>query len=183
MNKTNKWLKLLLVIVLFIAVGIGGTAVQKFSGRYTDLNRKSKLVSTEINDSATVHVKGAVKNAGTYTLTEGDRVSDAIKSAGGASDGADLDRINLARVIKDGDEIFVPKSGEDFSITPSGAVNINSADVETLKTIPGISDTLAQKIYNYRAQNGNFENLEDIINVKGIGDKTFAKIKSYITVQ
>lgn len=179
----NKWLKLLLVIVLFIAVGIGGTAVQKFSGRYTDLNRKSKLVSTEINDSATVHVKGAVKNAGTYTLTEGDRVSDAIKSAGGASDDADLDRINLARVIKDGDEIFVPKSGEDFSITPSGAVNINSADVETLKTIPGISYTLAQKIYDYRAQNGNFENLEDIIKVKGIGDKTFAKIKSYITVQ
>lgn len=134
----NKWLKLLLVIVLFIAVGIGGTAVQKFSERYTDLNRKSKLVSTEINDSVTVHVKGAVKNAGTYTLTEGDRVGDAIDSAGGADADADLDRINLARVIKDGDEIFVPKSGEDFSITPSGAVNINSADVETLKTIPGI---------------------------------------------
>ena len=129
----NKWLKLLLVIVLFIAVGIGGTAVQKFSERYTDLNRKSKLVSTEINDSVTVHVKGAVKNAGTYALTEGDRVSDAIKSAGGASDDADLDRINLARYVKDGDEMFVPKSGEDFSVTPSGAVNINSPTSKRLK--------------------------------------------------
>lgn len=183
MKKISNPLKPLIVIILFIAVGFGGAAVQKFSDRYTALNRSAKLVSTDIDDKATVHVKGAVKNAGTYTLTEGDSVNDAVEAAGGANENADLDKINLARYINDGDEIFIPAAGEDFSVTPSGAVNINAADVETLKTIPGISETLARKIADYRAENGNFESVDDIVKVKGIGSKTLAKIKNYITVQ
>lgn len=96
---------------------------------------------------------------------------------------SDKDAVNLARVIHDGEEIFIPKQGEDFTITPSGKININKADVRLLKTIPNIDEKMSEKIIEYRETYGNFSKISDIKRVKGIGDKTFAVIKDFICVE
>ncbi len=183
LKKINKDLAFLIIAVLFILTGLAGAYIEKANDGFTQADRAAKMVSDEINDSIKVHIKGAVKKEGVYSLTDGDRVADAINSAGGLSDSADVEKVNLARFIKDGEEIFIPTAGENFSVTKSGVVNINEADFETLKTIPGISDTLAQRIIDYRNENGKFGDTVEIKKVSGIGDKIYARIMPYITAQ
>lgn len=147
-----------------------------------------------------VHVTGEVKNSGVVSLDEGSRVVDAIYSAGGETVDADLNKLNLAYVLNDGDKIYVPKkedeqteyitsgAGENVSsstaqTSDSKIININTATVEELSTLPGIGNAIAERIVAYRMQNGKFENVEDIKNVTGIGDSKFNNIKDLITVK
>jgi len=143
-----------------------------------------------------IHITGAVNRPGVYELSEGDRVKDAIDAAGGASSDADLTIINLAQKLRDEDKIYVPKIGEFDNtkeasenlipgINPSeaGKIDINSADITQLDSLPGIGPATAQKIIDYREQNGPFKTIEEIKNVSGIGDKKFEDIKDKITVR
>ncbi|MGF7399346.1 helix-hairpin-helix domain-containing protein [Thermoanaerobacterium thermosaccharolyticum] len=150
----------------------------------------NEMVSNEKPKEIKVYVTGLVKSPGVYTMKDGDRVDDAIKLAGGALEGADLSNINLAEKVKDEQMIKVPKIGEDNSSTggigdvkkADGKININKATKEELDTLPGIGEITAQRIIDFREQHGNFQKIEDIMNVSRIGPKLFEQIKDKITV-
>ena len=138
-----------------------------------------------------VYVSGAVLHPDVYTLPPDSIVKDAMLAAGGPADDADLDRINLASPVADGQQIYVPRQGEgDLPVQPlSGQrssdfrVNINTADAVALETLPGIGPALAQRILDYRQAHGPFVRAEDIMEVSGIGKATFEKLRDHITTE
>lgn len=135
-----------------------------------------------------VYVSGAVKKPDVYALPVKANVKEAIAAAGGATEEADLDRINLALELADQMQVYVPHQGEaapppsDGLAPAAGKININTASLEELDRLPGIGPSIAQTIIDYRTTNGPFKQIEDINAVKGIGDALFAKIKDSITV-
>lgn len=139
-----------------------------------------------------VYLSGQVKNISVVELEDNGnlRLVDAINLAGGLTDLADTEAINLAAPLSDGQhihiptkEIFLRTSQETSAAVDSGdKVNINTADLERLKTLKGIGPVTAQKIIDYREQNGAFKTIDEIKNVHGIGDKKFDAIKDKITV-
>ena len=146
-----------------------------------------------------VDVSGAVPRPGLYKFPEHARVQDAIDAAGGLLADANVDSLNLAALLQDGQQLDIPyKSGSapsetvilPVSVTETPAssstgqdlVNINTATLEELDTLPGIGLTTAQKIIDYRTVNGPFATIEDIMNVSGIGPATFDDLKDLITV-
>lgn len=141
-----------------------------------------------------VDVKGAVKNPGVYQMEEGDRVVDAIEKAGGVLDEADVNQINFAAILQDEMVVFVPMIGEELEATnysgtlqaqgdSQGKIRINYATSEELQQIPGIGPAKAEAIIAYREEHGPFQKEEDLLQVSGIGQKSFEKMKEYITVK
>ena len=158
-----------------------------------------------------VHVSGHVVNPGVYELSPTDRVEAAVEAAGGMSEDADANRLNLARVVQDGEQIYVPGLATDDTATnQSGAsssvpststssksssqsagsagssrtqkVNINTADANELCSLPGVGQSTAQKIITYRQTEGRFATKEDLKQVSGIGEKKYAALADFITV-
>jgi competence protein ComEA len=145
-----------------------------------------------------VHVTGAVVRPGLYDLPEDSRVMDAIEAAGGLVAEADKNGLNLAARVEDAQRLdvpfvsgYVPEADQGFVVITEGTpspfsgeklININSASLAELDTLPGIGPTTAQKIIAYREENGPFATIEDIVNVSGIGSATFENIKDLITV-
>jgi competence protein ComEA len=125
-----------------------------------------------------VHVTGAVLSPGLETLQTGARVADAVDAAGGFTADADQSAINLARFVKDGEQVNVPCIGE----AGSGLVNINRADAAELDALPGIGPVLAQRIVADRDANGPFSSLDDLGRVSGIGDAVLSTIAALATV-
>lgn len=145
----------------------------------------------EEKGTITVHVAGAVGRPGVYQLPAGARVSQAVQLAGPLPE-ANPHALNLAAPLKDGQQIIVPRAGEEASTnvvpgstgsTPKAKVNINTAGLEELDSLPGIGPALAQRILDYRQQHGPFRSIEDLQNVSGIGSKRFEELKDLITVQ
>ena len=136
-----------------------------------------------------VYVSGAVQQPDVYALSPGSIVKDAVLAAGGPAGDADLDRINLASPLADGQQIYVPRLGEeDVPVQPpsrlpasAGLVNINTADAAALETLPGIGPALAQRILDFRQASGPFEQIEDLMEVSGIGPGIFDQIRELIT--
>ena len=135
-----------------------------------------------------VDVTGAVNNPGVYTLTGKSRVIDAIKAAGDSAPGADLSTINLARVLNDGEQIYVDStvinsSGARVSKKiPSGPININRATARQLDALDGIGPVIAARIVEYRKVNGSFLSVDDLQKVSGIGAAKFAQIKAKVRI-
>jgi competence protein ComEA len=141
-----------------------------------------------------VYVSGAVARPDVYSLPEGSRVKQAIEAAGGFTVDADRGQVNLAASLADGGQIHVPRIGEAAPPTPAAApttpraqasapVNINTASLTELDTLPGIGPALAQRIIDDRTANGPFQSPEDIKRVRGIGDALYEQIKDLITVR
>jgi competence protein ComEA len=135
-----------------------------------------------------VDVTGAVTKPGVYTLAANSRVIDAIKAAGDSAPGADLSTINLARVLSDGEQIYVDatiinSAGKRISKTVhSGPINVNRATAAQLDSLDGIGPVIAKRIIEYRKVNGPFATVEDLQKVSGIGTAKFAIIKSKLRV-
>ncbi|MGV8896157.1 MAG: helix-hairpin-helix domain-containing protein [Rhodoglobus sp.] len=136
-----------------------------------------------------VHILGAVERPGLYSLSEGDRAIDAVAAAGGFIDTADQRQLNLARFVVDGEQIVVPVIGEipdaaaaNPGSTVGGKVNINTADEAALDTLPQVGPAMAARIIAYRTANGRFEAIEDLMNVTGVGAKTFEGMRDLVTV-
>jgi competence protein ComEA len=137
-----------------------------------------------------VYVSGAVATPGVYTLPPRSLVDDALKAAGGATAEADLDHINLALEVRDQQQIHVPRKGEPAQRAPDAPaspavkrVNINTATLAELDTLPKIGLVTAQRIIDYRTKNGPFKEIQDLKNISGIGDATFEALKDLITVE
>ena len=135
-----------------------------------------------------VDVTGAVTKPGVYTLAANSRVIDAIKASGDSAPGADLSTINLARVLSDGEQIYVDatvlnSAGKRVSKTVhSGPINVNRATAAQLDSLDGIGPVIAKRIIEYRKVNGPFATIEDLQKVSGIGTAKFAIIKSKLRV-
>jgi competence protein ComEA len=130
-----------------------------------------------------VAVQGRVAHPGLYRLPGGSRVADALDAAGGALPGVDLSYVNLARKLVDGELILVGVSAPPAPPgTPAGKVNLNSATLTELDTLPGVGPALGQRILDYRAAHGSFGSVEELRHVPGIGDAKFAELKSLVTV-
>lgn len=148
-----------------------------------------------------VHVIGAVARPGLYEFPTGARIQDAIDAAGGMLAEASSESLNLAQLLEDGQQLDIPyKAGQEpvistpgidlpSSVTPTPSadpnaelININTATLEELDTLPGIGPSTAQKIIDYRTANGPFANIEDLVNVSGIGPSTMDQLRPLITV-
>lgn len=150
------------------------------------VNDKEIKEESKVNEIA-VYITGAVNKEGVYYCKKNVRLNDVIANAGGLKKEADIDKINLARKIIDGDKVVIPYKREDveedFTETEetSKKININEASKEKLVEIPGIGDSTADKIIKYREKN-KFETIEDLKEVPGIGDSKFEKIKELVYV-
>jgi competence protein ComEA len=134
-----------------------------------------------------VHILGAVESPGVYQFRDGDRVVDAIAAAGGFTATADQQTVNLARFLTDGEQILVPVEGAAPHPVPApgdpgGKVNLNTASSAELETLPRIGPATAERILAWRETNGRFGSVDDLLNVPGIGDKTFESLKELVTV-
>jgi competence protein ComEA len=132
-----------------------------------------------------VDVAGAVRRPGLYRLAAGTRVDDALAAAGGATARADLDAVNRAAPLADGEQIVVPVRGAAAAAgatgtAPGAPVDLNSATVEQLDTLPGIGPTTAQKIVAYRQQHGAFHSLAELDAISGIGPARLAELKGLV---
>jgi len=148
-----------------------------------------------VGGDVTVHVAGAVARPGVYTLPAGSLVNDAIVRAGGATRRADLDMVNLAAELADGGQVFVPEPGEPVppapaassgpgppSALPPGPVDLNTATVEQLDTLPGVGPATAAAIVLHREQNGPFVIIDDLEAVPGIGPAKLEAVRQLVSV-
>ena len=211
-NNLTQTQKRIFIIGIIIAVGIIAFYVYSKDNNYEEISTEEIMVKNETQTEETtdtekivVHIMGAVKNEGIVELNEGARVSDAINSAGGLAEDADMSKINLAYVLEDGVKIRIPSINdeptEEYITTDgveivesssqttqnggnskSGLININTANETELDSLPGIGPSIAAKIINYREENGDFASIEDIKNVSGIGDSKFEELKDLICV-
>lgn len=142
-----------------------------------------------VTETATAHAAGAVGRPGVYRLPPGARVTDLLDAAGGPSPDADLDQLNLAAPVADGERIYVPKRGEAAppvagaaSGAPVGPVNLNTATADQLDALPGVGPATAAAILDWRKQNGRFRTVEDLLEVRGIGDARLADLRDKVKV-
>ncbi len=130
-----------------------------------------------------VHVSGAVVRPGVYTFSDGARVEDALRAAGGPNESADVSRLNLAVRLKDEMQVMVPsRNSVPLTLAPAGnLLNINTATARQLEDLPGIGEVTAQRIIDYREQNGPLQRVEELLEAKLVSRSTYDKIKDKIT--
>lgn len=177
-----------------IALGIIATIVLTFSllivlRGNTQINAAPQIIPMTISEPEIfVDVTGAVNKPGVYSLAGRSRVIDAIKAAGDSAPGADLSTINLARVLNDGEQIYVDSTTSNISgqgvskKVASGPININRATLRQLDGLDGIGPVIATRIIEYRKKNGSFLTIDDLQKVSGIGAAKFAQIKSKVRI-
>ena len=141
---------------------------------------------------ALVHVAGAVRSPGVYRLREGERIQDAVRRAGGPRAGADLNAINLAAKVADGQQVVVPRRGAAAATSvagtspgepggpPQAPVSLNTATAEQLDTLDGVGPATASKILDYRRQHGGFRSIDDLGEIPGIGPKRLAALRGKV---
>ena len=183
--------------LLLVIVGIG----MNFKDQLVT-KEETKIVSKEIspmidndlqsNNEVVIDIGGEVIKPGVYKMKNGDRVEDVLIMAGGLSAGADRDwvdkNLNKAEKLYDGEKIYIPKVGENMAVSrdaingvsTSKVIRLNSATLEELDGLAGVGPAIAQRIIDYREENGGFKNIEEVKLVPGIGDKMFEKIKNEI---
>jgi competence protein ComEA len=173
-----------LVAISVVAISIAGFFLFASRGEAVE-TPTVKVVSETPRKSVFIHVAGQVRRPGVYPILDGSRVIDAITAAGGAKAGVDLSNINLARILVDGEQVFVgpqKSSKSSSSKSYSGIVYINRATATQFDSLSGIGPVLAKRIVDYRTSSGPFVDIADLQKVEGIGVKTFEKIKNRLSL-
>ena len=190
------------LVVLSAAVGWGILRGQTTQAETIALEGAAVSAEKSADDSVVspaeglyVHVLGDVVEPGLYILEPGARLVDALAAAGGTLESADLQAVNLARPLSDGEQIVVPRIGaEPAPAAPGGGgsaggaagadgvIDLNSADQTALETLPRIGPALAQRIIEWRDENGRFRSVDDLLAVPGIGEKLLAGVREKVRV-
>lgn len=211
MKKLNKNQKIvILVIVIIIIISISYYSYTKENIEYEELSVinqtntvNSEKTEKEIN-KIKVHISGAVEKEGVIELESNSRIADLIEKAGGIKQNAYMKEVNLASKLEDGEKVYIPTkeeyekdkkqetatnmviSNKQELVTgnkqSSNKININTATQELLDNLPGVGASTAQKIINYRKENGKFKKKEDLKNVSGIGDSKYNQLKDLIEI-
>lgn len=213
MKKYNKKIIIYISMIIFIA-GIYYFFIrdEDYIENNTNLNilttseentqKEDNLSNT--NENIVIYITGAVKNEGIYEIEENSRIADSIEKAGGLTEEANIENINLAYILEDGMKIYIPKKDENINeirddtntyiskentisegskdTNKDEKININIATQTELETLPGIGPSTALKIIEYRKENGKFNSIEDIKKISGIGDSKFSQIKDLIKI-
>jgi competence protein ComEA len=207
LSKQEKIVLLLIisVVIIFFAWRLylqEKNSITIISAQQVDRETEPVIEGVREEEICIIHIAGAVNQPGVYQLSKGKRIIDAVKAAGEATEKANLDAVNLAAPIYDGQKIIIPyfiadeatgneirgSSGlnllypEYSSSQGSNLININICSVRELESLDGIGPVLAERIVEYRKNNGLFSRIEDIKNVSGIGEKKFEAIKEMIAV-
>jgi competence protein ComEA len=209
--KKMKWLIIVpVLIVAAVVYTVSGVSDDKTvsvteNTEYDDIQESDSdnILTSSESEQIYVDVGGAVVSPMVVVLDSGSRIYEAIEAAGGTLSDAETKYMNLAAVCEDGEKIYVPSSAEaaeqlnsgelkepsslstdtaGSSTEQSGKVNINTADSTSLQSLTGIGPSMAQRIIDYRSQNGKFSSVDELTNVSGIGEKTLAKIIENICV-
>ena len=173
-----------------IELVVTDSVISTSDGAGSHFDSSDDITKDDSNTDIYVHICGAVINPGVYQVPVGTRVYQALELAGGSSDDAYLSGINLADKLADGQKVYIPAEGEnaegiistDSGDVQSVMININTASEAELMTLPGIGQSRAKDIINYRVKNGLFESIDDIMKVSGIKEAAFEKIKDLIKV-
>ena len=158
----------------------------------------SNTIENQINiEKIKVYITGEVNSPGVKEVEDGARIEDVIVLAGGLTEFANINKVNLAYKLEDGQKIYIPnvnekveeyiteENGEGIVEKTSkslGKININTADIGKLCELPGVGESLASRIVLYREENGKFKSIDDLKNVSGIGEKKFESLREYIVV-
>ena len=189
--KIKQIIIVVLAAVCVIAVGITYVLSDKEESAgntpafYEEETTIREVVETDESEKIYVYVCGQVNNPGVVCLSMDARVYQAIEAAGGLTNEAAIGLINQAELLTDGQMVYVPMEGEDYTIAVSESdskININTAGKDALMTLPGIGESRAQDIIDYRESTGGFQTIEDVMQVSGIKEAAFEKIKDYIKV-
>lgn len=216
MHIQNKKIIIIATITIITLIAIYSIFIKNKD--YIETTEEIDTLETETNNTKEektsenkiiIYITGAIKKEGVYELKENSRISDAIEIAGGLTENANIENINLAYTLEDGVKIHIStkeesknsqettyinkntegiettnieKSSSNLANTTKEKVNINTATQTQLETLPGIGPSTAQKIINYRKENGKYKTIEDIKKVSGIGESKYNKIKELIKV-
>lgn len=186
----RRWVALLAVVGAMAAVvGFGLSARARPRALALALPPRTPAGSVAPGPSVHVHVAGAVSRPGLYGLPARSRVDDAIRAAGGPRLDADLDAVNLAAFVRDGDKVLVPARGSPGSAAAGGdagaarrPLNLNTAGEAELDALPGIGPALAQRIVAWRTEHGPFRTIRDLGRVPGIGPRKLSEIEGLVVV-
>lgn len=189
----NKFYIIIIVIFIFL-IGcyylISKNDTKEYENIYLEDNVVIENQVGEEISKIKIHIIGEVINPGMYELDEGARIYDAVRIAGGTTDVSDINKINLAYELSDGEKIYIPSifdEENEYTLSNeeknSNKININKATSEDLQTISGIGPSLASKIIAYREENGKFNSIEELKNVSGIGDKKYESISQFVVVK
>jgi competence protein ComEA len=188
------------IFVLLAVVWLGSISLELIHKTSTANSKtRAEIEEQKQPTEICVHVEGAVQNPGLIKVPAGSRIVDAIRVAGGALNDADTTLLNLAENLQDGQKIYIPKKGEVLktplvtsstdpgTIEPTGKiikfpVNLNTASKEELMQLPGIGEKRAQDIIDYRTRRGSFKKKTDLMNVYGIGEGIYDKIKDLVYI-
>lgn len=189
MNKKKFVIIILIYLSLFVFVLVLKNQRNKTYEPTLALTTEYENVASEVEINTEeefiyVHISGAVNYPGLVKLNKGERLFEALEKAGGMTEKADVDRINLSIILSDQDKVFIPEIGEsgEYLITNSTPlINLNTCNKNDLMTLDGIGEKTAEKILRYREKH-RFESIEDLQNVEGIGPQKFESIKEYITI-
>ena len=210
MEMLNQKQKIILIAGIIIAIGIiifqyvnSTKEVYSYVEKENIIEEKNEIMSVpEKEEKIIIHVTGAVKKNGIVEVREKARINDVIEAAGGVTKEADLTNVNLAYIVEDGQKIYIPSKAdrnileENKKIVSEEAgkkvteeknnskkiVNINKAGLEELKTLPGIGESTALKILEYREKHGKFKSVEDLKKITGVGDSKLDTIKNLISI-
>ena len=195
---------MILVIIYYFFTIIDTGSVIEYEDTIIQENNETSSTVEDIETSIVVYITGEVISPGIVNLETNSRIQDAIDSADGLTENADLTNVNLAYVLSDGQKIYIPNkndngnlsiiSGDDgdaiikdnfssgLSDNSNLEININTATQTQLEELPGIGPSTALKIIEYRNKHGKFNSIDDLKNVSGIGEKKFESLKEYVSV-
>lgn len=193
----NRKIRVFLVIIFCISMLCGcdsrnAVYLEKIQTETSEVPQTEEKDSTKETGSCFVYVCGAVVNPGVYELPENSRVYEAVAMAGGMTEDAGTEAVNQAEIVTDGQMLRIPTIAEvlavqedasgDSGATDDGLLNINQAEVADFMTLPGIGQSKAEALVKYREEHGKFSSIEEIMNVDGIKEGVFNKIKDSIKV-